>query len=151
MLMQPCRLPCAVACVSGGRAMPTLKGIVRFNQNCGGVLVSAEVTGLPHDGFYAFHIHEGTNCSGEAFSNSGSHYNPTGTTHPNHAGDLPPLLSHKGKAQMSVLTGRFRVDEIIGKTVVIHSDPDDFNTQPSGNPGEKIACGIICRASNKTG
>ena len=150
-MMQPCRLPCAVACVSGGRAEPDLKGIVHFSQNCGGVLVSAEVTGLPRDGFYAFHIHEGNRCTGDAFSDSGSHYNPTGTSHPDHAGDLPPLLSHNGKAKMSVLTGRFRVDEIIGKTVIIHSNPDDFKTQPSGNSGEKIACGIICRASHKNG
>lgn len=143
--MQPCRLPCAAACVSGGRTNPKLKGIVRFSQNCGGVLVTAEVTGLPHDGFYAFHIHEGESCDGENFPDSGSHYNPTGTVHPNHAGDLPPLLAHRGKAKMSVLTGRFRVDEIIGKTVIIHSNPDDFLTQPSGNPGQKLACGIVCR------
>ena len=134
--MQPCRLPSAVACVSGGRAHPKLKGIVRFRQNCGGVLVTAEVTGLPQDGFYAFHIHEGESCT---------HFNPSGTVHPNHAGDLPPLLAHKGKAKMSVLTGRFRVDEIIGKTVIIHANPDDFTTQPSGNPGQKLACGIVCR------
>lgn len=108
--------------------------------------MTAEVSGLPHDGFYAFHIHEGGSCTGDSFSETGSHYNPTNTSHPNHAGDLPPLLSHHGKAQMSVLTGRFRVDEIIGKTVIIHSGPDDFTTQPSGNSGQKIACGIICRA-----
>lgn len=143
--MQPCRLPSAVACVSGGRANPTLKGIVRFSQNCGGVLVTAEVTGLPQDGFYAFHIHEGESCGGEDFSDSGSHYNPAGTVHPHHAGDLPPLLSYKGNAKMSVLTGRFRVDEIIGKTVIIHANPDDFTTQPSGNSGKKLACGIVCR------
>lgn len=145
--MQPCRLPSAVACVSGGRADPNLKGIVRFTQNCGGVLVTAEVSGLPRDGFYAFHIHEGSNCGGDGFLNSGTHYNPRGEVHPLHAGDLPPLLSHHGKAKMTVLTGRFLVDEIIGKTVVIHSKPDDFTSQPSGNSGEKIACGIICRNS----
>lgn len=144
--MQPCRLPSAVACVSGGRGNPNLKGIVRFSQNCGGVLVTAEVMGLPHDGFYAFHIHEGGSCAGKDFSESGSHYNPTGSAHPDHAGDLPPLLAHKGKAKMTVLTGRFRVDEIIGKTVIIHSNPDDFTTQPAGNPGQKLACGIVCRA-----
>lgn len=143
--MQPCRLPSAAACVSGGRANPMLKGIVRFSQNCGGVLVTAEVTGLPRDGFYGFHIHEGSRCDGAGFSGSGSHDNPENVGHPDHAGDLPPLLSHNGKAKMSVLTGRFRVDEIIGKTVVIHADPDDFATQPSGNSGQKLACGIICR------
>ena len=143
--MQPCRLPAAVARVSGGKEHPGLRGILCFHQNCGGVLVTAEVSGLPHDGFFALHIHEGGKCEGESFSQSGSHYNPTGTTHPNHAGDLPPLLSNQGVAKMSVLTGRIRVDEIVGKTVIIHSKPDDFTTQPSGNSGEKIACGIICR------
>lgn len=143
--MQPCRLPSAVACVSGGRSNPELKGIVRFHQNCGGVLVTAEVTGLPYDGFYGFHIHEGGSCAGKDYSESSSHDNPTGKLHPDHAGDLPPLLSYKGKAGMSVLTGRFRVDEIIGKTVIIHADPDDFTTQPAGKSGEKLACGIVCR------
>ena len=145
--MQPCRLPDAVARVSGRKDCPNLKGVLRFSQNCGGVLVRAEIRGLPDDGFYALHIHEGDSCSGEGFSNSGTHYNPTGAIHPNHAGDLPPLLSNQGFAKMSVLTGRFRVDEIIGKTVIIHSKPDDFTTQPSGDSGEKIACGIICRGN----
>jgi Cu-Zn family superoxide dismutase len=109
------------------------------------VLVTAKVTGLLRDGFYAFHIHEGGSCGENDFRGSGMHYNPTGAAHPDHAGDLPPLLSHNGKARMSVLTGRFRVDEIIGTTVIIHANPDDFTTQPSGNPGEKLACGVICR------
>lgn len=143
--MQPCRLPSATACISGGRGNPKLRGIVRFSQKCGGVLVTVEVVGLPCDGFYAFHIHEGKNCGGESFTASGSYYNPGKTAYPDHAGDLPPLLACNGKAKMSVLTGRFRVDEIVGRTVVLHSAPDDFRTEPSGNSGDKIACGIICR------
>lgn len=143
-MMQPCRLPRAIACVRGGRDNPNIRGIFKFRQICGGVMVTAEVAGLPHDGFYALHIHDGDSCMGDGFPESGSHYNPNAVPHPNHAGDLPPLLSNRGKAKMSVLTGRFRVDEVIGKTVIIHSGPDDFTTQPSGNPGEKIACGIIC-------
>jgi len=142
-MMQPCRLPRAVAHVRSGKVTTNIRGVIRFRQNCGGVLVTADVAGLPHDGFYALHIHDGGNCGGEDFSESGSHYDPNGVPHPNHAGDLPPLLSSGGKATMSVLTGRFRVDEIIGKTVIIHSGPDDFTSQPSGNAGEKIACGII--------
>lgn len=144
--MEPCRLPGAVACVSGGRSAPGLRGVVRFRQKCGGVLVTAEVVGLPHDGFFAFHIHEGGSCRGVGYPEVGGHYNPTGAPHPDHAGDLPPLLSNCGRAKMTILTGRFRVDDIIGKTLIIHSRPDDFTTQPAGNPGEKIACGVICPA-----
>lgn len=62
-----------------------------------------------------------------------------------HAGDLPPLLSCQGNAYLSVKTDRFSVNEIIGRTVVIHSNPDDFHTQPAGNAGKKIACGVIQR------
>ena len=54
-------------------------------------------------------------------------------------------MENHGKADMAVLTDRFRVDEIIGRTVVLHRNPDDFQTQPSGNAGIKIACGIIER------
>ena len=58
---------------------------------------------------------------------------------------MPPLLGDYGKACMTVLTGRFRVEEILGKTVILHGAPDDFRTQPSGNAGKKIACGVIRR------
>lgn len=106
-----------------------------------------EITGLPktETGFFAFHIHEGENCGGEGFSDTGGHFNPGGAMHPSHAGDLPQLLADHGKAFMKVLTGRFCVEEVIGKTVIVHAGPDDFHTQPSGNAGAKIACGVIRR------
>ena len=140
--------PKAIAKLRGGKDFPQLRGTVRFFQRSDGTMIEAEVEGLPQTqtGFFAFHIHAGGNCGGEKFSNSGSHFNPGGTAHPNHAGDLPPLLSDHGKAYLKVLTGRFRVEEVIGKTVIIHSDPDDFHTQPAGNPGKKIACGVIQRS-----
>lgn len=122
--------------------------MVRFFQRTNGVIVEAEVTGLPRTetGFFAFHIHDGTNCEGYGFPNAGSHFNPGRTRHPSHAGDLPPLLADHGSAYMKVLTGRFHVGEVIGKTVIIHAEPDDFCSQPSGNAGSKIACGIITRS-----
>lgn len=135
----------AIAHVSGGETLPELRGTVRFFPRCEGTLVVADINGLPDSdtGFFAFHIHEGGDCCGSGFPNTGGHYNPEGAAHPRHAGDLPPLLSDNGKAYSQVMTGRFRVSDIIGRTVVIHSDPDDFKTQPSGNAGQKIACGII--------
>lgn len=141
----------AAARIMGDSSHPSVRGIVRFFQREDGVLVEAQVTGLPRTetGFFAFHIHEGANCDGEEFPNSGGHFNPGKKAHPNHAGDLPPLLADHGKAYMKVLTGRFHAGEVIGKTVIIHAEPDDFHTQPSGNAGMKIACGVIQRTGNR--
>ena len=140
--------PDAVARIGGGEQAPCLKGSVKFYQLPGGVLVEAELTGLPSQppsGFFAFHIHEKGDCSGEGFRNTGGHYDPESRPHPFHAGDLPPLLACNGKAYLAVVTNRFKIPEVIGKTLIIHLAPDDFTTQPSGNAGSKIACGVIRR------
>ncbi|MGM9594182.1 MAG: superoxide dismutase family protein [Candidatus Onthomonas sp.] len=142
----PSGLLAAAAQISGGDEAPKLSGTAKFYLVDGGVLVVVDVSGMPQDnssGFFALHIHEGPDCSGAAFADTGGHFNPTGQLHPNHAGDLPPLLSFRGRAFLAVLTGRFRISDVIGRTVVIHSGPDDFKTQPSGNSGAKIACGVI--------
>lgn len=139
--------PNAVAFIKGGPEAPSLMGSVKFYQRKGGVLVVANMTGLPEStsGFFALHIHEGNSCTGEGFADTKGHYNPKNRPHPEHAGDLPPLLSASNDAYMSVFTNRFSVAEIIGRTVVIHSGPDDFRTQPAGDSGMKIACGVIRR------
>ena len=138
--------PDAVAHLMGGNDAPELRGVAKFYQKPNGVLISVHVRGLPDrdgSGFFAFHIHEGSGCGGENFSETGSHYNPLGEPHPNHAGDLPPLLSCRGEAFASFMAGRFRLKDVIGRTLVIHGGPDDFHTQPAGNAGTKIACGVI--------
>ena len=143
--MQHPMCPKAVARIHGGREYPQLNGMVQFFQGCHGVIVEAEISGLPktETGFFGFHIHEGGSCSGEAFSNTGGHFNPGEAIHPSHAGDLPPLLGDHGKAYMKVLTSRFCIAQIFGRTIILHAAPDDFHTQPSGNAGTKIACGVI--------
>lgn len=138
--------PDAVARITGGVEAPRLSGCVEFYQENGCVLVVARILGLPKEsetGLFGFHIHQGRNCSGAEFSGTEGHYNPTGLPHPEHSGDLPPLLRCRGNAYLSFRTDRFSVNEIIGRTVVIHSDPDDFHTQPAGNARRKIACGVI--------
>lgn len=139
--------PKAIARIRGGKAHPQVCGMVRFFQRSDGIIVEAEIHGLPktENGFFAFHIHEGDSCIGAGFPNTGGHFNPGREVHPKHAGDLPPLLGNHGSAYMKVFTDRFYIEEIIGKTVIIHSGPDDFRTQPSGNAGTKIACGVIQR------
>ena len=142
------KIPDAVARIKGGPEASQLSGCVNFYQENGSVLVLAKIFGLPSKygtGFFGFHIHQGNTCTGADFSGTGSHYNQVEQAHPEHAGDLPPLLRCNGSAYLSVRTDRFSVKEIIGRTVVIHSDPDDFHTQPAGNAGRKIACGVICK------
>lgn len=145
----------AAAYIKGSAAYPGISGSVKFLQVRKGVMVTAEISGLPHSqesckgGIFGFHIHEGASCSGnaeDAFADVKTHYNPDGCAHPYHAGDMPPLFENNGYAYMSFLTDRFNVSDIIGRTVVIHSGPDDFNTQPGGNSGKKIACGEIRQA-----
>ncbi len=139
--------PHAAAQIKGGAQTPQVTGEVRFYQECGAVLVVADISGMPtgETGFFALHIHEGNSCGGEGFAQTNGHYNPSGAAHPDHAGDLPPLMRCGERAFLAVRTDRFCVQEIIGKTVVIHGGPDDFHTQPAGNAGTKIACGEICK------
>ena len=137
--------PAAVARIAGGNLAPCLYGTVKFYQMGKQVLVVADICGLPpsQTNIFAMHIHVGGDCGGEGFSDTQGHYDPCGQPHPNHAGDLPPLFSCGGRAFLAVQTDRFCLPEIVGKTVVIHGGPDDFHTQPAGNSGEKIACGVI--------
>lgn len=144
-------IPDAQAKLSGAPSNTDILGYVSFYQLQHGVLVMAEVFNLPvgsdcNQGIFGFHIHEGDSCTGnqsDPFADAKTHYNPKGCSHPFHSGDLPPLFGNNGYAYMTFLTNRFTADEIIGKTIVIHDKPDDFTTQPSGNSGNKIACGVI--------
>lgn len=141
--------PQAVARIKGNANHPLLQGTVKFYAVPPyGTLIEAEIFHLPNDAsehgsaFFGFHIHEQGDCS-DAFQNTGNHYNPSGDIHPLHAGDLPPLLSNQGYAWTAFYTTRITVSEILDRSIVIHQMPDDFTTQPSGDSGEKIACGVI--------
>lgn len=148
------RKPQAAAKLMGSENFPVLSGTAWFYQTNEGVIICAEISGLPvsehpcQERIFGFHIHEGTSCEGnmeDSFADVMSHYNPGGCEHPHHAGDLPPLFGNNGFALSLFLTNRFTVDEVIGRTIIIHDHPDDFTTQPSGNSGTKIACGVIRR------
>lgn len=141
--------PKAMAWIKGSKNYPKMSGLVKlYPTQYGGVLIETEIFGMPDENqlsssdFYAFHIHEFGNCS-ENFANTGEHYNPTNEPHPRHAGDMIPLMANQGYAWMAFYDKRFTIREIIGKSVIIHSHPDDFTSQPSGNSGEKIGCGVI--------
>ncbi|KOF55586.1 MULTISPECIES: superoxide dismutase family protein [Clostridium] len=147
----------AVANITGGPLAPNIRGTVTFTGVRGGTEVSVEVNGLPpyrrggggrpQVGPFGFHIHEGGSCrvgnSQQPFSSTGEHWNPTNQPHGNHAGDFPVLFSNNGYARMTFFTNKFTVPQIIGRTVIIHESPDDYRTQPAGNSGRRLACGVI--------
>ncbi|MBO5910054.1 MAG: superoxide dismutase family protein [Clostridia bacterium] len=144
--------PMARARVFGSIIYPEIKGDVWFYETDFGILVVVDIEGLPiaknncGSSIFALHIHQGESCSGnnnDYFGNVGMHYNPQGCKHPYHAGDLPPILSANGNAFLAVLTNGIGINEIIGRTIIIHSLPDDFVSQPAGNSSVKIACGEI--------
>ena len=144
--------PHAAAQLTGSSAYPAIRGSVRMYQTKYGVLVSAELSGLPSPSgpcespIFGFHLHEGERCTGtteEPFADALGHYNPQDCPHPYHAGDFPPLFSNHGIIFSVFLTDRFSLREVIGKTIILHAAPDDFTTQPAGNAGARIACGVI--------
>ena len=104
--------PQAICEIRGSSEYPAVSGRVLFYKIADGVLVLANVAGLPdinHSGFYGFHIHSGNDCNGteqDPFANSLTHYNPSSTAHPEHAGDLPPLLGNHGFAFQAFYTER---------------------------------------------
>ncbi|MEJ8811198.1 superoxide dismutase family protein [Variovorax ureilyticus] len=134
---------------------PTM-GKVTFTPIANGVRVSGDVRGLPPGTEHGFHIHEKGDC-GDNGNASGGHFNPAGGTHGkfaapgSHAGELPSLVADAGGvAKFSVEVHALSLTEgaannVVGRAVVVHRDRDDFTTQPAGNSGPRIACGVITR------
>lgn len=148
----------ACAIIAAGPDYPAITGFVTFMDVPGGVRVCADVAGLPAYkpaaadkqpvGPFGFHIHDKGNCDvgnpANPFEASGGHWNPTNQPHGNHTGDFPVLTAGSNRrAIMCFVTDRFRVSDIVGKSVIIHENPDDYRTQPAGNSGKRIACGVI--------
>lgn len=141
--------PRAYAKISGKESSPDLQGFVFFyDVPNGGVLAEAEVFGLSGRAvpdapvFYGFHVHENGDCF-EPFSYTGGHYNPGNLMHPHHAGDMPPLRSVDGYAWMAFYSDDWKLHKLIGKSVAVHREADDFAAQPAGHAGEVIGCGVI--------
>ena len=135
-----------VADIKGDSKHEQLSGKVRFQQLEDKVRITADLFNLPPDQFLGFHIHEGNECSGgekDQFKDVKNHFDKGNNKHPNHLGDLPSIYSSSGEVHQEIETNRFTLDDILGKTIIIHSQRDDFTSQPSGDAGDKIACGEI--------
>ncbi|WP_029043883.1 superoxide dismutase family protein [Cupriavidus sp. WS] len=133
------------------------QGTVTFTQRGDRVLVKADVSGLPPNTEHGFHVHEKGDCSSPDAMSAGGHFNPTGKPHgsmsmpDHHAGDINNLRADaSGRAQASFqLTGVTVAPgptSVVGRAVVVHKDPDDYRTQPTGNSGGRVACGVIAKS-----
>lgn len=130
-------------------------GTVRFEQHRHAVMVFARVTGLKPNQEHGFHVHEKGDCSSADGMSAGGHFNPTGKPHGHfsgterHVGDMPNLRADaNGVAEtrfmmtgMEVGTGG--TTDIVGKGLIVHVNPDDYTSQPTGNAGGRLACAVI--------
>jgi len=131
------------------RSGSTVSGNVSFTDLGGAVRIDAKFAGLT-PGEHGFHIHEAGDCSAADASSAKGHYNPAGKRHGHHdsdnrhGGDMPNLAADaQGAASLSVELKGLTLSEIIGRSVVVHADPDDYMSQPAGNSGKRVGCGVI--------
>lgn len=148
----------AIATLSGTKPDTTVEGTVRFAQEGNGVRMDLQIT-VPKKAnqSVAVHIHEHGDC-GDMGKHAGGHWNPTGENHGRwgsgafHSGDIGNIqLDGNGVGSMQLTSDRWSMGgdaktDILGKTIIVHSGVDDYNSQPSGNSGERIGCGAIQRS-----
>src|SRR5207247_7982782 len=130
-----------------------VSGTVTFTEAADGVQIHAEITGLT-PGNHGFHVHEFGDCSAPDASSAGAHFNPTNTPHAGpdaaarHEGDMGNVEADaSGNAKLDYVDHQISLandaKSAIGRSVVVHAKPDDLKTQPSGDAGGRIACGVI--------
>ncbi len=142
---------------SGPKAVATLaptqgnevRGTVTFTQKGDSVHVDTVLTGLNPGSQHGIHVHEKGDCSAPDGTSAGGHYNPVGSPHgpqsgPHHMGDMPNIQAGTyGGTNASFDIAGVKVEDLVGKSVIVHRDVDDYKSQPAGNSGPRIACGVI--------
>jgi Cu-Zn family superoxide dismutase len=133
-------------------------GVLNLEESAGGIRIVGDLNGLP-SGVHGIHFHQIGRCDGPDFASAGAHFNPFGRKHglenPDgpHAGDMSNVrTSAQGAVFVETLNPRITLDDASttvfdadGTAIVIHAAPDDQHTDPSGNSGARIACGVITR------
>ncbi len=131
----------------------TASGRIEFVQQGDRVLITGTLSGLKPGAEHGFHVHEKGDCSAADGMSAGGHFNPLGKPHAHatserHAGDLPSVRADANgnaryQAEMDIVTVTAGPTSVVGKGLIVHRDPDDYKTQPTGNSGPRIACGVI--------
>ncbi len=138
----------------------SVHGTVTFVRTSGVALVNVNMTGFKPNSMHGLHIHESGDCTARDGSSAGGHFNPTSSGHggpdsaSRHSGDLGNITADsKGKIYASFKVGEVAFgtgqDSIIGRGLVVHAGPDDLTSQPAGNSGARVACGLITRNPDK--
>lgn len=131
----------------------TSLGEVRFTRDAGGVRVEGHISGIEGSGPHGFHVHENGSCDAPSFESAGGHFNPTGAEHacppttPRHAGDLGNIeIGEDGGGHLELTTDLLSLEgesSVIGKAVIVHGHVDDCTSQPTGDAGPRLACGVV--------
>lgn len=131
-------------------AKSKVSGTTKFSTLGSDVVVAVQLKGLKAKKKHGFHIHEVGNCSAADGSSAGGHFNPGShahgapDSHDHHAGDMGNLEADaKGMAQGEMKISGVTLAQIVGRSVVVHASEDNFTAQPSGDAGDRIACGVI--------
>lgn len=152
--------PFATEPAAGETAMAMLEGPngemmghVSFVREAGGLRVIADLEGLDGSGPHGFHVHETGSCEPPGFESAGGHFNPAGAPHacppttPRHAGDLGNVeIGEDGTGHLELTTDQLTLegeDSVVGKAVLVHGHVDDCSSQPSGDAGPRLACGVV--------
>ena len=153
----------AIAVIHGTKGNEKVHGTVKFSEAPGtggahGVNVVAHIEGLTPNGTHGFHIHEFGDCSAPDGSSAGGHYNPSSGQHgppgeKSHVGDMGNLKANgQGVAHLEVNLPHATIagkNAIIGRGVIVHAKADDLKTQPTGDAGGRIGCGVIGAAKKQ--
>ncbi len=153
----------AAAAVATAELQPTkdstVKGSIRFTVVDGRLHASGDISGLKPGSEHGFHIHEKGDCSAPDGSSAGGHFNPGNAEHgsidapAHHGGDMPNIVADAqgnahvdGPVSSNVNAGKGDGFDIIGRGLIVHADPDDYHSQPTGNAGARLACAVIAKA-----
>lgn len=150
-------LPATAVAQLASKSGSTATGELEFTVSNGGVSINGELGGLTAGTEHGFHVHESGDCSAPDASSAGEHFNPHNAPHgpptvaqsERHLGDMPNVVADENgrSAITAAIAGATLRDggmnDLIGKAVVVHEKRDDYVTQPAGDSGERIACGVI--------
>ena len=136
----------------------TVAGTISFTLVDGQLRASGDISGLKPDSEHGFHIHEKGDCSAPDGSSAGGHFNPGSSEHGSistamhHGGDMPNIKADAqgnahidGPVASNVNVGVGDGFDIVGRGLIVHADPDDYKTQPTGNAGARLACAVIAK------